>query len=87
MAAVDHDGSELLRRGARRRRWLITVSSARIVNTDQGSQFTGLAFTGLLTKQSIAISMDGKGAWQDNVFVERFAGAPSNTRRVIFASL
>ena len=42
-----------------------------IVNTDQGAQFTGLAFTGLLTKQSIAISMDGKGAWQDNVFVER----------------
>jgi putative transposase len=42
-----------------------------IVNTDQGAQFTGLAFTGLLTKQSIAISMDGKGAWRDNVFVER----------------
>src|SRR4029077_6574520 len=41
-----------------------------IINTDQGAQFTGLAFTGLLTKQSIAISMDGKGAWQDNVFVE-----------------
>ena len=42
-----------------------------IVDTDQGSQFTGLAFTGVLTKQSIAISMDGKGAWRDNVFVER----------------
>src|SRR6201987_4294852 len=42
-----------------------------IVNTDQGSQFTGSAFTGVLTKQSIAISMDGKGAWRDNVFVER----------------
>ena len=39
--------------------------------TDQGSQFTGSAFTGVLTKQSIAISMDGKGAWRDNVFVER----------------
>ena len=36
-----------------------------------GAQFTGLAFTGVLTKQSIAISMDGKGAWRDNVFVER----------------
>jgi transposase InsO family protein len=35
------------------------------------SQFTGSAFTGVLTKQSIAISMDGKGAWRDNVFVER----------------
>jgi putative transposase len=42
-----------------------------IVNTDQGAQFTGLAFTGILTKQSIAISMDSKGAWRDNVFVER----------------
>jgi putative transposase len=42
-----------------------------IVNTDQGSQFTGSAFTGVLTKQSIGISMDGKGAWRDNVFVER----------------
>jgi putative transposase len=42
-----------------------------IVNIDHGSQFTGSAFTGVLTKQSIAISMDGKGAWRDNVFVER----------------
>jgi putative transposase len=42
-----------------------------IVNTDQGSQFTGSAFTGALAKHEIAISMDGKGAWRDNVFVER----------------
>jgi putative transposase len=42
-----------------------------IVNTDQGSQFTGSAFTGVLAGNSIAISMDGKGAWRDNVFVER----------------
>ena len=42
-----------------------------IFNTDQGSQFTGAAFTGLLASHSIAISMDGKGAWRDNVFVER----------------
>jgi putative transposase len=40
-------------------------------NTDQGSQFTGTAFTGLLAGNGIAISMDGKGAWRDNVFVER----------------
>jgi putative transposase len=40
-------------------------------NTDQGSQFTGAAFTGVLIKNGIAISMDGKGAWRDNVFVER----------------
>ncbi len=42
-----------------------------IFNTDQGSQFTGDAFTGVLTRNGIAISMDGKGAWRDNVFVER----------------
>ena len=42
-----------------------------IVNTDQGSQFTGAAFTGVLIKHKITISMDGKGAWRDNVFVER----------------
>ena len=42
-----------------------------ILNTDQGSQFTGAAFTGVLIKNEIAVSMDGKGAWRDNVFVER----------------
>jgi putative transposase len=43
-----------------------------IFNTDQGSQFTDGDFTGLLKSHGIAISMDGKGAWRDNVFVERF---------------
>jgi putative transposase len=42
-----------------------------IFNTDQGSQFTSTAFTEVLLKNGIAISMDGKGAWRDNVFVER----------------
>jgi putative transposase len=42
-----------------------------IFNTDQGSQFTSAAFTGLLLQNGIAISMDGRGAWRDNVFVER----------------
>jgi putative transposase len=42
-----------------------------ICNTDQGSQFTGAAFTGVLARNDIRISMDGKGAWRDNVFVER----------------
>src|SRR5258708_3854131 len=42
-----------------------------VFNTDQGSQFTGSAFTGVLANNGIAISMDGKGAWRDNVFVER----------------
>ncbi|MBB6486887.1 putative transposase [Rhizobium lusitanum] len=40
-------------------------------NTDQGSQFTSIDFTAVLKKAEIAISMDGKGAWRDNVFVER----------------
>jgi len=40
-------------------------------NSDQGSQFTSVAFTDVLKKHEIAISMDGKGAWRDNVFVER----------------
>jgi putative transposase len=43
-----------------------------IFNSDQGSQFSGMAFTSVLIKNEIAISMDGKGAWRDNVFVERF---------------
>lgn len=42
-----------------------------IFNTDQGSQFTSLAFTSVSAKAGIAISVDGKGAWRDNVFVER----------------
>jgi putative transposase len=42
-----------------------------IMNTDQGSQFSSQAFTGLLKKHDIRISMDGKGSWRDNVFVER----------------
>lgn len=42
-----------------------------IFNTDQGSQFTSLAFTNILKDHQIKISMDGKGRWMDNVFVER----------------
>ena len=42
-----------------------------IVNTDQGSQFTGSSFIGVLDSHGIRISMDGKGCWRDNVFVER----------------
>jgi putative transposase len=50
---------------------LATHGKPEIVNTDQGSQFTGAAFTGVLASHKIAISMDGKGAWRDNVFTER----------------
>jgi len=42
-----------------------------IFNTDQGSQFTSIDFTKQLLDNGVAISMDGKGAWRDNVFVER----------------
>ena len=42
-----------------------------IFNTDQGSQFTGEAFTGLLEQYGISISMDGKGSYNDNLFIER----------------
>ena len=42
-----------------------------IFNTDQGSQFTSEAFTGALKARGIQISMDGRGSWRDNVFVER----------------
>jgi putative transposase len=42
-----------------------------IFNTDQGAQFTSAAFTGLLTRHGIQVSMDGKGCWRDNIFIER----------------
>ena len=50
---------------------LARYGKPEIFNSDQGSQFTSSDFTGLLLKYEIAISMDGKGAWRDNVFVER----------------
>ena len=50
---------------------LVRHGKPEIFNTDQGSQFTSVAFTGMLLDQKIAISMDGRGAWRDNVFVER----------------
>jgi putative transposase len=51
---------------------LTQYGSPQIFNTDQGSQFTSAEFTSLLISNGIEISMDGKGAWRDNVFVERF---------------
>jgi putative transposase len=44
----------------------------QIFNTDQGCQFTAIDFVEMLKGHNIAISMDGKGAWRDNVFIERF---------------
>jgi len=42
-----------------------------MLNTDQGSQFTGTAFVGLVQQHGIQLSMDGKGSWRDNLFIER----------------
>jgi len=50
---------------------LATYGPPAIFNTDQGCQFTSVAFTGVLSEHGIRISMDGKGRWVDNVFVER----------------
>lgn len=50
---------------------LARYGAPEIMNTDQGSQFTSGAFIGLLQEHGIRISMDGKGCWRDNVFVER----------------
>ncbi len=50
---------------------LAKYGKPEIFNSGQGSQFTSADFTGLLKSREIAISMDGKGAWRDNVFVER----------------
>jgi|TARA_B100001971_G_scaffold135287_1_gene124997 putative transposase len=49
----------------------LSKGKPEIFNTDQGSQFTGEAFIGLLKKHGIRISMDGKGRYADNIFVER----------------
>ncbi|MFH3478636.1 IS3 family transposase [Xanthobacter variabilis] len=50
---------------------LARYGKPEIFNTDQGSQFTSQAFTSVLMREKIAISMDGRGAWRDNVVVER----------------
>ena len=50
---------------------VLAHSRCDIFNTDQGSQFTSKGFTEVLKEHGISISMDGKGRWVDNVFVER----------------
>lgn len=47
------------------------VEALEIFNTDQGSQFTSMDFTGVSLEAEIQISMDGRGRWLDNVFIER----------------
>lgn len=51
---------------------LSTGFKPEIFNTDQGSQYTSVEFTGILKKHGIRISMDGRGRALDNVFIERF---------------
>lgn len=51
---------------------LVKYGKPEIFNTDQGAQFTSDAFTGVLKQHDIKISMDGKGRWIDNRFIERF---------------
>jgi putative transposase len=50
---------------------LARFGKPEIFNTDQGSQFTSAAFTGVLLVAGIKVSMDGRGRWLDNVFIER----------------
>ncbi len=50
---------------------LARFGQPRIFSTDQGSQFTSPRFTGLLQRTGLRISMDGRGRWMDNVFIER----------------
>jgi putative transposase len=47
-----------------------------IFNTDQGSQFTSAAFTGTLAAAGVHISMDGRGRWMDNVFIDGSTSSP-----------
>jgi putative transposase len=54
-----------------RKEALSTHDCPDIFNTDQGSQFTSEAFTGVLRSYGVSLSMDGKGRWMDNVFIER----------------
>jgi putative transposase len=50
---------------------LARFGKPEIFNTDQGSQFTSFAFTSVLRDAEVRISMDGRGRWMDNVFIER----------------
>ena len=50
---------------------ILRYGTPEIMNTDQGSQFASSAFISVLEQNTIQISMDGKGCWRDNVFVER----------------
>jgi transposase InsO family protein len=61
---------------------LARFGKPEIFNTDQGSQFTSGEFTGALAAAGVRISMDGRGRWMDNIFIERLWRS-LNTRRSI----
>jgi putative transposase len=69
LEGVDDDGGRVLRRDGEEA--LTKYGRPEIFNTDQGIQFTSEAFTRQLRENEIQISMDGRGSWRDNVFVER----------------
>lgn len=69
VAAVEHHGCRVLRRGTERVAG--RYGKPGIFNTDQGSQFTSIDFTGVLKDAEVAISMDGRGRCMDNIFIER----------------
>lgn len=50
----------------------LEYATPEIINSDQGCQFTSMVWVNILLKQNILISMDGKGRWADNIFIERF---------------
>ena len=75
--ALDDMGEQINRKRVARLMRLMGIRAIHrygkpeLFNSDQGSQFTSTSFTETLLDQDIRISMDGKGAWRDNVFVER----------------
>ena len=69
LAAARHPGSRLF--GAEALEEALGKGQPEVFNTDQGSQFTSLEFTQVLQEHGVQISMDGKGRYSDNIFVER----------------
>ena len=69
VAAVEHDGCRLCVTALEQA--IAGFGRPEIFNTDQGSQFTSFAFTNTLQQTGIRVSMDGRGRWMDNVFIER----------------
>ena len=69
MATVEHAHGGLLCEALEEAR--AKYGRPEIFNTDQGCQFTGAEFTGVLKQRQVKISMDGNGRWRDNVFIER----------------